>query len=229
MPQPKPTPRSTTTKKAAASKPRTASKTTAKQPPAKRAAPKKAATTAKQTTVKPPARRAPEARSGSNGREEGYSSPANALLDFVARTLVITGERLQATIDDAVERGTISKPAGEDLVEKLLAAGRRQAEELRENLERLAEQNRDDVIAAGLRAGAQLAPDRVLREIDRFRRSFGVGPAFPILGYEDLSTAQIVDRLEDLNSAQLRKVRDYERHHAKRKTVLDRIESELNY
>ena len=229
MPQPKkPTTTKPKTASAAGTRKTAASKTAASTPAAKKAPAKRAAPKKTTTTAKAPVKRAPQAKAGSE-HENGARSPVSALLDFLARTLVITTERLQATIDDAVARGSISNAAGEDLVERLLAAGRRQAEDLREEFERLGEQHRDDVIAAGLRAGAQLAPDRVLRELDRFRRSFGVGPSFPILGYDDLSAEQILDRLEDLNSAQLRKVRDHERHHAKRKTVLDRIESELNY
>jgi hypothetical protein len=37
----------------------------------------------------------------------------------------------------------------------------------------------------------------------------------------------VQDRLEGLTAADLRKLRDYERRHANRKTVLDRIERKL--
>ena len=46
------------------------------------------------------------------------------------------------------------------------------------------------------------------REVDRARRAAGVGPAFPILGYDDLTAAQVIERLGDLGAAELRKVRD---------------------
>ena len=69
--------------------------------------------------------------------------------------------------------------------------------------------------------------DRVLREVDRARRVAGVGPSFPILGYDDLTAAQVNERLGDLDSAQLRKVRDYEKRNANRKSVLNGIESKL--
>ncbi len=88
-------------------------------------------------------------------------------------------------------------------------------------------QSPSDVVNASLRAGTQLTPDRIVRELDRFRRAASLGPAFPILGYDDLSAAQIIERLEDLDSAQLRKVRDRERRTAKRKSVLDAIERAL--
>jgi hypothetical protein len=54
-----------------------------------------------------------------------------------------------------------------------------------------------------------------------------VGPNFPILAYDDLTADQVVSRLTDLTAAELRKVRDYERRHANRKTVLNSIETKL--
>jgi hypothetical protein len=59
------------------------------------------------------------------------------------------------------------------------------------------------------------------------RRVAGVGPSFPILGYDDLTAAQVESRLAGLTPAELRKVRDYERRHANRKTVLSAIEERL--
>jgi hypothetical protein len=54
-----------------------------------------------------------------------------------------------------------------------------------------------------------------------------VGPSFPILGYDDLTAAQVNERLGDLDSAQLRKVRDYEKRNANRKSVLAAVEQKL--
>ncbi len=69
--------------------------------------------------------------------------------------------------------------------------------------------------------------DRLVRGADRARRTMGVGPSFPILGYDELTAAQVEQRLTGLKPAELRKVRDYERRHANRKTVLDAIERAL--
>ena len=55
----------------------------------------------------------------------------------------------------------------------------------------------------------------------------GVGPSFPITLYDELNAAQIASRLKDLTPAQLRKVRDYERRHDNRKSVLGAIEKKL--
>jgi hypothetical protein len=67
----------------------------------------------------------------------------------------------------------------------------------------------------------------VLREVDRARRVAGVGPSFPILGYDDLTAAQVTERLADLSAAELRKVRDYEKRNANRKSVLAAVEQKL--
>jgi hypothetical protein len=49
----------------------------------------------------------------------------------------------------------------------------------------------------------------------------------PIAGYDDLSAAQVQERLDGLTPAELRRLRDYEQRHANRKTVLDRIDRKL--
>ena len=46
-------------------------------------------------------------------------------------------------------------------------------------------------------------------------------------GFDDLTAAQVQARLDDLTPAELRKVRDYERRNANRKTVLAAIETKL--
>ena len=49
----------------------------------------------------------------------------------------------------------------------------------------------------------------------------------PIGEYDDLTAAQIISRLDELETADLRKVRDHERRHANRKTVLSAVERKL--
>ena len=48
--------------------------------------------------------------------------------------------------------------------------------------------------------GVAGSAERVLREVDRARRAAGVGPSFPILGYDDLTAAQVNERLGDLDA-----------------------------
>jgi hypothetical protein len=67
-----------------------------------------------------------------------------------------------------------------------------------------------------------------MAKVDQARRAGGIGPSFPITGYDDLTVAQVQSRLADLSPAELRKVRDYERRHANRKMVLAAIAEKLD-
>jgi polyhydroxyalkanoate synthesis regulator phasin len=146
--------------------------------------------------------------------------------------VLTTRELIQEAMDDAVERGRMTRSDAEDLVTSLARRGRKQTEDVISDLEQLVGRGRDQLEAAAtdarkrVRGSAQA--DRALREVDRARRVVGVGSSFPILGYDDLTAAQITDRFGDLTPAQLRKVRDYERRHANRKSVLQGIESALD-
>jgi hypothetical protein len=63
--------------------------------------------------------------------------------------------------------------------------------------------------------------------IERGLRVAGLGPSFPIPRYDEMTAAEVQRRLDGPTPAQLRKVRDHERRHANRKTVLRTIESKL--
>jgi hypothetical protein len=60
------------------------------------------------------------------------------------------------------------------------------------------------------------------------RRVAGADDGFPIDEYDELTAAQVVSQLGDLDPADLRKVRDYERRNANRKTVLAAVEQKLD-
>ena len=102
---------------------------------------------------------------------------------------MLTGDRIQEVVDDAVKRGRMTRSDAEDLVQRLIALGRKQTEDLIGDIEQL------------LGRGASTGGDRVLRHVDKVRRAVGIG-SFPILGYDDLSAAQVSDRLTDLTPAQ---------------------------
>ena len=78
-----------------------------------------------------------------------------------------------------------------------------------------------------IRARRSESLDLLLRSADRARRTVGTGQSFPILGYDELTAAQVQGRLDGLSPAELRKVRDYERRHANRKSVLAAIDKHL--
>ena len=132
--------------------------------------------------------------------------------------VVVTRERLQEALDEAVARGRMTRDDAGALLTDLLAFGRKQTDDLREDIEGLLD---------GAKSTTKGSAERVLREVDRARRAAGVGPSFPILGYDDLTAAQVTERLGDLGPAELRKVRDYEKRNANRKSVLAAVEQKL--
>jgi len=69
--------------------------------------------------------------------------------------------------------------------------------------------------------------EQLLRSMDKARRSVGAGQSFPILGYDELTAAQVQTRLDGLSPPELRRVRDYERRHANRKSVLAALDKQL--
>jgi polyhydroxyalkanoate synthesis regulator phasin len=140
---------------------------------------------------------------------------------------MISRERIQDVLDEAAERGRVTRADANELVAELVKLGRQQTDELLSNLEQLVGRGRGQLELATRRARRSGTVDRLVRSADRARRSVGVGPAFPILGYDDLSAGQVQDRLRGLTPADLRKVRDYERRHANRKSVLSAVEKAL--
>ena len=150
-------------------------------------------------------------------RQRARDTGADGVRDAVRRVLspldavVITRDRLQEVLDDAVERGRMTRDDAGDLLAELVRRGRRQTDELLHDIE-----------------GAIAAPaERVIREVDRARRATGLGSSFPIMGYDDLTAAQVTERLGDLAPADLRVVRDYEKRNANRKSVLAAVERKL--
>lgn len=150
-------------------------------------------------------------------------APVNAVM--------LTAERIQAAMDEAVERGRMTRDDANDLVLELVKTGRRQTEDLLAELDALLGRGRGSLENAASEAAARArrAPggERVAREVDRARRAAGIGSPFPILGYDDLTARQVTERLADLTPPELRKVRDHERRHANRKSVLGALEKRL--
>ena len=103
--------------------------------------------------------------------------------------LVLTRERIQEVLDDAVERGRMTRDDASDLLAELVRRGTSPA-------------------------------DRVIRAV-------GLGSPFPIEDYDDMTAAQVTERLDDLAPPQLRAVRDHERRNANRKSVLAAIDRKL--
>src|SRR4051812_10766818 len=203
MPQPKKqgtakrastTKRSSTTKRTSTSKRTTASRRTT--------TPARPQTASKRTTA------------ASKAAADDSLRRLATVRDALTKSVMLTGDRIQEVVDDAVKRGRMTRTDAEDLVQRLISLGRQQTEDVISDIEQL------------LGRGAATGGDRVLRHVDKARRAVGIG-TFPILGYDDLSAGQINERLSDLTPAQLRKVRDHEKRNANRKSVLQAIERKL--
>jgi polyhydroxyalkanoate synthesis regulator phasin len=149
---------------------------------------------------------------------------------------MITRDRIEEVVNEAVERGRVTAEDAQSIVQGLVARGREQTDSVMGDLEGLlqsgptvAKRARKQVreAARGATKRARDQADPVLAQADRARRVAGVGPSFPILGYDDLTAAQVQSRLDGLSPAELRKVRDYEKRNANRKSVLDAVQSKL--
>jgi polyhydroxyalkanoate synthesis regulator phasin len=209
MPQPK----SSRSSASRARKPAAASKPAAKRTTAKRTA------TRSSTAAKASTRRATtQTKSAASRSEAAVHANLTALRDHLRKGVVLTTDGVKSAMDDAVKRGKLTRKDANELSRHLLASGRTQADGFRTDLEQLLGRGRGAAAKSG---------DRVLREVDRARRRVGVGSAFPITKYDDLNASQVQARLGDLTKPQLRKVRDYERRHGNRKSVLGAIEKKL--
>jgi polyhydroxyalkanoate synthesis regulator phasin len=228
----------TTRKASGSSKSRSSSASRSKSTaaPKKRTAAKKSTASAKKPASTP---KSPELSGKSvadlrNALSRGIIGPLNLVM--------LTRDRIEEVMDDAVSRGRMTADDAHKLAQDLITRGRKQTDDVLADLEGLlgrasdvgsARKRGTDAASRARRqvseatALARSAADPVLAQADRARRAAGVGPAFPIIGYDDLTVSQVQSRLGDLKAPELRKVRDYEKRHANRKTVLADVEQRL--
>ena len=160
---------------------------------------------------------------------EGLTGLAEQLANRILKPLgliVLSKERIAETLEEAAERGRLTHSDAERLASELVQRGRQQTEELLSELDGTLGRARQPLDVATRRA-RKAAPDRLVRGADRARRTIGVGPAFPIIGYDELTVGQVQTRLPHLSDPELRTVRDYERRHGNRKSLLAAIEKAL--
>lgn len=160
----------------------------------------------------------------------GLSGLAEQLVNRIIKPLglvVLSKERIQETLDEAAERGRLTRSDANDLVAELVRRGREQTDELLTDIERVLGQGRQRLDSATRRARKSETFDRIVRRADKARRTVGVGSSFPISGYDELTAGQVQQRLDGLSPSDLRKIRDYERRHANRKSVLTAVEKAL--
>ena len=233
-----------------------AKKTSAKKSGVKKSAAKKGGAK-KSAAKKSAAKKAPSSsrRAASASGAGEFSGKAvaefrQALTSNLIRPLelvMLSRARIEDALDEVVKRGRMTRDDATQLGQALFTVGRQQTDDLMKDLEQLLGRRRSQLEArtgnvgkrsvdaargarksVGQAAGAaRKAADPLLVQADRARRAAGVGPSFPITGYDDLTAAQIQTRLQTLTPAELRKVRDYERRRGNRQTVLDAIEARL--
>jgi polyhydroxyalkanoate synthesis regulator phasin len=109
--------------------------------------------------------------------------------DFLRDAVILTRERLQDALDDAVRRGRMTRDDAAELFAELVRRGR--------------------------------------DGVDSARRATGLSAALPIADYDDLTAVEVTERLAGLAAPELRRVRDHERRHGNRKSVLAAIERRL--
>jgi polyhydroxyalkanoate synthesis regulator phasin len=228
-----------------------AQKSAAKKGAAKKGAAKRGA--AKKSAAKKAASSSPRAASSAGAGEFSGKAVAEfrqALTSNLIRPLelvMLSRGRIEDALDEVVKRGRMTRDDATQLGQALFTVGRQQTDDLMKDLEQLLGRRRSQLEArtgnvgkrsvdaargarksVGQAAGAaRKAADPLLVQADRARRAAGVGPSFPITGYDDLTAAQIQTRLQTLTPAELRKVRDHERRRGNRQTVLDTIEARL--
>lgn len=177
-----------------------------------------------------PGGKAARASSRSVRGGDGLATLMEQLVNRIIRPLdlvMLTRDRLQETLDDAAERGRMTRSDANALVAELVHRGREQTDDILADFEQFVGRGRSQLESATRRARRSEPVDQLVRAADRARRSVGVGPSFPISGYDELTASQVSARLDALSPADLRRLRDYEARHANRKSVLDAIEHAL--
>src|SRR5437588_2846903 len=127
---------------------------------------------------------------GGEGVGDGLAGLAEQLANRIIRPLglvILSRERIQETLDEAAERGRLTRSDAQELALLLVQRGRQQTDELLSDIERVLGQGRRQLDTATRKARRSERVDRLVRGADRARRTVHVGPSFPILGSGDLS------------------------------------------
>jgi hypothetical protein len=147
-----------------------------------------------------------------------------ALRRSLAKSVAETGERVQETVEDAVRRGRMTRKDAQELAAAIVAASRRQTDEIRQEIEALLARGRR-------RAGKQPAPavDGAEAVAIPIERAPAEERTLPIERYDELTAVLIRKSLKGLSQDELRSVREHEATHAKRKTVLAEVDRLLDH
>ena len=186
----------------------------------------------------------PAGAGGREERDEALRSQLAGLRKALAQSVVVTGERVQETVEDAVRRGRMTRRDAQELASAILAASRRQTDEIRQQLEALLERGprlvrrdgeddepvsipieHEDAAGTTVSGGVSTA-DAAPAGTPSDASTPEASPAapLPIADYDDLTAVLVRKSLAGLSAAELRAVRDHEAAHANRKTVLQAVD-----
>jgi len=237
--------------KASATKRRAAAKKGGEARGRQQTARKRASQTATKATR--PAQRTARA-AGSDSAGKAVADFREALAAGIVRPtnlVILSRDRIEEVMTDAVKRGRMTVDDAQKLADSLVRRARKETSDVVQDLEQLVGRGRDRVeqrtdtarkrgesarerarrqlggATARARSRAVKSAGPALAPVDRARRAVGVGPSFPITGYDDLTAAEVQGRLTGLTPAELRKVRDHEKRNANRKSVLNSINQKL--
>jgi polyhydroxyalkanoate synthesis regulator phasin len=169
-------------------------------------------------------------RSGGKETDPPLRDALEALGQEITRSFTMTADRVQEIFDDSVRRGRITKGDAERLADSLMGIVREQRRELLEDVEVLL-----DAGVSGLNQLARDARRRAFEGVDAAERALreagivgGRGEReMPIEGYDELTVKEVLARLDGLSAADLQAIREHERTHANRKSVLGPLDRRL--
>src|SRR5438045_2032738 len=108
------------------------------------------------------------------GGSEGITNVIEQLANRVFKPLgliVLTRERIQETMDEAAERGRVTRSDANALASELVRRGRQQTDDLFRDIEQLLGRGRDQIGSATRRARRAEPVDRLVRASARARRT----------------------------------------------------------
>jgi hypothetical protein len=89
------------------------------------------------------AKRSPRKAATKGSEEPRPDKSVQAFREALEKSVMLSRDRLQEVVDDAVARGRITRDDANELVSRLVARGRQQTDSLLRDLERLLGQARD--------------------------------------------------------------------------------------
>lgn len=155
-------------------------------------------------------------------RDDALLAQLAALRRSLAKSVVETGERVQETVEDAVRRGRMTRKDAHELAAAIVAASKRQTDEIRQEIEALLERGRRRVGKDAGATEADLPAEPVAIPIER--TGTDAARTLPIERYDELTAVLVRKSLAGLSEEELHAVRAHEATHAKRKTVLAAVD-----